>query len=131
MMFVIFLATFGNFCLRIDYTKYDFFICLLLFTKGRIIDGGLDPGMGKWLISAIGVSNTVGRALCGVVSSLPNVSAMLVNNVMLTVGGIATILSGLYMTVAYQFAYAIVFGFSVCEFNYAMSTLIAHIKSNC
>lgn len=82
--------------------------------------------MGKWLISAIGVSNTVGRALCGVASSLPNVSAMLVNNVMLTVGGVATIFSGLYMTVAYQFTYAIVFGFSVCEYN---STILSFVRT--
>lgn len=93
---------------------------------GRIIDGGLDPGLGKWLISTIGVSNTVGRALCGVASSLPNVSAMLVNNVMLTVGGVATILSGLYMTVAYQFTYAIVFGFSVCGYS---STIFSFLRT--
>lgn len=93
---------------------------------GRIIDGGLDPGLGKWLISAIGVSNTVGRALCGVASSLPNVSAMLVNNVMLTVGGLATILSGLYMTAAYQFTYAIVFGFSVCGYS---STIFSFVRT--
>lgn len=68
------------------------------------------------LISSVGISNTVGRVLCGVLSFFPKVNGLLVNNVALTIGGIATIFSGVSMTQEYQFFYTIVFGLAICKY---------------
>lgn len=68
------------------------------------------------LISSVGISNTVGRVLCGVLSFFPKVNGLLVNNVALTIGGIATIFSGVSMTQEYQFFYTVVFGLAICKY---------------
>lgn len=67
----------------------------------------------KYLISTIGVTNTVGRILCGALTSLPSVNALLINNLALSLGGLATIFSGASMSDMYQFSYAAVFGFAI------------------
>lgn len=82
-----------------------------IFFQGRAKEAGLH--IGKWLISTIGISNTIGRITCGIIASLPRVNALLINNVAMCVAGLATMISGLSLTVAYQFVYAAVFGFSL------------------
>lgn len=86
-----------------------------MYMKERAIISGMDTKRAVWLISAIGIANTVGRVVSGLFSSLPSVNVLLVNNVAISVGGIATILSGLSTSVEYQFFYATVFGLSICK----------------
>jgi hypothetical protein len=73
----------------------------------------MEPVMAIWLVSTIGITNTIGRVACGVVSSLPGVDALFINNVALTVGGVATILSGISLSFSYQIFYSSVFGLSM------------------
>jgi hypothetical protein len=73
----------------------------------------MDPSMPVWLVPTIGITNTIGRVVCGMVSSLPGVDALFINNMALTIGGIATILSGVSLSFGYQMCYASVFGLAM------------------
>ena len=69
-----------------------------------------------FLVSVIGIGNTVGRVVCGLVTSLPGVDALLLNNIFISIGGIATMCSGLSDAKEYLFFYAALFGLSICKF---------------
>lgn len=73
----------------------------------------MESSMSVWLVPTIGITNTIGRVVCGMVSSLPGVDALFINNMALTVGGIATILSGVSLSFGYQIFYTIVFGLAM------------------
>lgn len=68
-----------------------------------------------FLVSVIGIGNTIGRIVCGLASSLPGVNALVVNNTFISVGGLVTIFSGLSLSEGYQFFYAASFGLSICK----------------
>lgn len=70
-----------------------------------------------FLVSVIGIGNTIGRIVCGLASSLPGVNALVLNNVFISVGGLLTMFSGLSMTEGYQFFYAAGFGLSICKWD--------------
>lgn len=70
----------------------------------------------QYLVSIIGVGNTIGRIALGFVSSLPGVDALLVNNIFITISGLLTIFSGVSLCQEYQFFFAAAFGLSVCEY---------------
>lgn len=69
-----------------------------------------DKSSAVWLVPSIGISNTLARVACGVLSSMPGVDALLINNVALTLGGLTTMVSGLYFDAWYQFTYTTAFG---------------------
>lgn len=92
-------------------TMMGFFVPFM-FMKDRAVDAKMEEKTAAFTVAAIGISNTVARIVCGVLSSF-NVNALYLNNVAITVGGIATVISGLYVTPAYQFTYAAVFGVAI------------------
>ncbi|CAG2101592.1 unnamed protein product [Medioppia subpectinata] len=47
---------------------------------------GYTPEKSAFLLSVIGITNTIGRVFCGWVSDRPKVNALLINNVALTIG---------------------------------------------
>lgn len=77
-------------------------------------------GTDKWeknqaafLISAIGISNTIARILCGYLSSLESVDANLLSNIAITLGGLATAFSSISITPFIQYSYALIFGLAI------------------
>lgn len=62
--------------------------------------------------------------MCGFLSSFKSVNALWINNVAITMGGIATMLSGLYITEAFQFTYAGIFGIAIGEYRFQMNILL-------
>lgn len=103
------ILAFGGF-----FTMMGFYVPFM-FLKDRAQISGMDEDSAVFLVSAIGIANTVGRVLCGVLSSFPGVNALFVTNAALTIGGIATIFSGFSMSREYQFTYTAIFGLSICE----------------
>lgn len=97
------------------------FLCMMgffvpfMYLKSRAAENGWDKNDGAFLISAIGISNTVARILCGFLSSLESVDANLLSNIAITLGGVTTILSGFAITPFVQFSYALVFGLAIGE----------------
>lgn len=103
------LAVSGFFTMMGFYVPY-------MYLSDRAKEAGLHETTAVWLISAIGIANTNGRVICGIVSSIPGINALFLTNVALTISGIATMASGLSLTAEYQFTYAIIFGLSICEY---------------
>nr|XP_046483376.1 monocarboxylate transporter 12-like isoform X3 [Neodiprion pinetum] len=97
------------------------------YLPDRAIISGIDEGTATFLLSVIGITNTIGRVVCGLVTSLPSVNALLVNNVFISIAGIATIGSGLSFSTEYQFIYAAVFGFSISVFAALRTILIVDL----
>ncbi|XP_026275470.1 monocarboxylate transporter 10 isoform X2 [Frankliniella occidentalis] len=97
------------------------------YLKARAVEGKWEESSALWLVPSIGISNTVARVACGVLSSMPGVNALLINNVSLTLGGVGTMLSGLSLTAAYQFSYTTVFGLAIACFASLRSILIVEL----
>jgi len=83
----------------------------------RAVKAKIDASTAMFLVSVIGIANTIGRIICGLASSLPGVNALVVNNIFISVGGLVTMISGFSLTEGYQFFYAASFGFSICKQN--------------
>ncbi|CAK1585250.1 unnamed protein product [Parnassius mnemosyne] len=105
------------------FTMLGFFVPYM-YVKQRAEANGLSKGSSVMLVSAIGVANIIGRIGCGVVSSMPKVSPLWLNNIALSAGGIATMMSGLYYNDIFQFAYCVVFGLSIACFASLRSILV-------
>lgn len=95
-------------------TMMGFFIPFMFITDRAIQGTLMDPKLATYIVSAIGLSNTVARIFCGLIGSL-NVDALHLNNVFITLGGVFTIFSGYSLVAGYQFAYAAVFGVAIGE----------------
>lgn len=94
-------------------TMMGFFIPFAFMVPRATEHNDMEQGAAQLTISAIGISNTVARIVCGLLSSVPGVNALHLNNVAITVGGIFTIVSGAYLTAVYQFSYAVIFGIAI------------------
>lgn len=88
------------------------FFAPIIYGTQRAKENGMDIDTAKWIVSVLGIANTIGRIVCGVVSSL-GIDALIINNIAITVGGLATIFSGISYTAGFQFAYYTVFGLSI------------------
>ncbi|GJQ77077.1 hypothetical protein Trydic_g23648 [Trypoxylus dichotomus] len=108
------------------FTMMGFYVPFMYLTE-RAELRGMDVSRSMWLISAIGIANTVGRVICGVLSSLPKVNTLAVNNIALTIGGVATMASGLLPDDWYQFSYAVIFGLAISCFASLRSILVVDL----
>nr|XP_019558338.2 LOW QUALITY PROTEIN: monocarboxylate transporter 5-like [Aedes albopictus] len=108
------------------FTMMGFFVPFMYITQ-RATTGGMDQNVALFIVSAIGISNTIARIVCGFLSSFKSVNALWINNVAITMGGIATMLSGLYITEAFQFTYAGIFGIAIACFSALRSILVVDL----
>ncbi|KZC06189.1 Monocarboxylate transporter 12 [Dufourea novaeangliae] len=100
-----------------------------MYVPDRAKVAGIDPSTAMFLVSVIGIGNTIGRIVCGMASSLPGVDALVVNNIFISAGGLLTIFSGLSLTETYQFFYAASFGLSISVFASLRSILVVELLS--
>ncbi|XP_055388096.1 uncharacterized protein LOC129616474 [Condylostylus longicornis] len=103
-------------------TMMGFFIPFI-FIERRAIKNGMDENTANFIISVIGITNTVSRIVCGMMSSF-KISALHLNNVAITAGGVATCLSCYSITSGVQFSYAVMFGICIACFS-ALRSIIA------
>ncbi|XP_058451669.1 monocarboxylate transporter 12 isoform X2 [Malaya genurostris] len=108
------------------FTMMGFFVPFMYITQ-RAVSGGMDPQIALFIVSAIGISNTIARIVCGFLSSFKSVNALHLNNVAITMGGIATMLSGMYINEAFQFTYAGIFGIAIACFSALRSILVVDL----
>lgn len=94
------------------FTMMGFFVPFL-YVSARAQTGGVDSQSADLIVSAIGISNTIARIMCGFLSSFDSISALHLNNVAITIGGIATIFSGNILEMWYQYTYAAIFGLAI------------------
>ncbi|XP_029177417.1 monocarboxylate transporter 7 isoform X2 [Nylanderia fulva] len=98
-----------------------------MYVPDRAIKANIDASKAMFLVSVIGIGNTIGRIVCGLASSLPGVNALVVNNTFISVGGLVTIFSGISLTEGYQFFYAASFGLSISVFASLRSILVVDL----
>lgn len=110
------------------------FLCLVgffipfIYISDRAKLLGCSPEQCAFILSCIGVANTLGRVFCGWASDNPRVNALVMNNLALTVGGVATILSPIiFNTYNTLIAYAAIFGFSVATFATLRSVITVEL----
>ncbi|XP_076237454.1 monocarboxylate transporter 5-like isoform X2 [Calliopsis andreniformis] len=103
---VFILFTFSNFC-----TSIGFYIPYV-YVLPQAEEQGINKKDASYLLSVIGIANTVGRIILGYVSDKPWVNRLLVYNLCLTLCGIATILSTLCTSFIMFAIYSSVYGFT-------------------
>ncbi|XP_049872732.1 monocarboxylate transporter 3 [Pectinophora gossypiella] len=105
------------------FTMLGFFVPYM-YCKKRAEENGMSEHSAVLLVSAIGIANIVGRIACGLVSSMPKVSPLWLNNIALSAGGIATMFSGYCFDEVFQYTYCVVFGLAVACFASLRSILV-------
>ncbi|XP_069107004.1 monocarboxylate transporter 12-like [Argopecten irradians] len=91
---------------------------------------GLTAGEGAFLISVMGISNTVSRVLVGLLTDQSWANSITINSTMLFIGGIATCFVPLYATHAILIAYAVLFGTTVGTFVALKSIILIELKGD-
>ncbi|XP_068226998.1 monocarboxylate transporter 14-like isoform X2 [Palaemon carinicauda] len=98
-----------------------------MFLPGYASKQGSDEGSQATLVATIGITNTVGRIICGWVSDHPKVDALFVNNVSLMLGGGATVILPFLADESLLLCYAVIFGFAVAAFASLRSILLVEL----
>ncbi|XP_043475276.1 monocarboxylate transporter 14-like [Leptopilina heterotoma] len=98
-----------------------------IYLPDRAKTFGIEESTCMFLVSIIGIGNTIGRVLCGVVSSIPGVDALMLNNIFISIGGLLTIFSGLSYSQEYQFFYSAAFGLSISVFASLRSIIVVDL----
>ncbi|XP_012243794.1 monocarboxylate transporter 10 isoform X1 [Bombus vosnesenskii] len=98
-----------------------------MYVPDRAQLAGIEASTAMFLVSVIGIGNTIGRVVCGLASSLPGVNALVVNNIFISAAGLFTIFSGLSLSKGYQFFYAAGFGTSISVFASLRSILVVDL----
>ena len=81
-----------------------------IFLTDRAVDEGISKEQAKWLVSVVGISNTVGRVLFGFMADRKGVNRLFLYNTALTICGVATALCPLCSNYPLLVVYACVFG---------------------
>ncbi|XP_049874464.1 uncharacterized protein LOC126372658 [Pectinophora gossypiella] len=87
------------------------FLVPYVYLQDRNLKAGVDASHCNLFISAIGLSNAIGRLVLGSLAS--KIDPIYLFAVGCTVAGLSTIVSGVSYNLYYQYAYCFVFGFSI------------------
>lgn len=121
--------TFVVFTLSGFFTMLGFFVPYIYIADRASANGwSKDASVTEWLVPSIGIANIVGRILCGLVSSVPKVSPLWLNNIAITAGGIACMVSGTCYDVSFQYGFCVVFGFAVGKLYYNILSQIMFLN---
>jgi len=88
-----------------------------LFTFSRAKEAGMESDHSMWLIPLMGISNTIGRLLCGAMVEIPGISALHLTGVSYAIGGVFTIASCISLQYTFQFVYVVIFGLMAGKFR--------------
>jgi MFS family permease len=89
----------------------------IVFLSGLAATVGINTAQAASLISVIGITNSVGRALAGALANIPRVNGLHLNNLTLIVAGVATMMAPLLCTsYATLVIYAAIFGLNIAAF---------------
>ena len=81
---------------------------------------GIESNSASFLLSIIGITNTIGRVACGYVADFPQVDSLLLNNICLIISTIAVAATPFCHSYAAYIIMSIFFGIAICKYlNYA------------
>jgi MFS transporter, MCT family, solute carrier family 16 (monocarboxylic acid transporters), member 14 len=104
------------------FTMMGFFVPFM-YISDRAEKAGIDKDTAAFFVSSIGISNTIARIVFGWLSSFDGVNALHLNNIFITIGGLATMFSGLFMGITSQYIYTAIFGLA-CACLSALRSII-------
>ncbi|XP_022256260.1 monocarboxylate transporter 12-like, partial [Limulus polyphemus] len=107
-------------------TMIGFFVPFM-YLIDRAVMSGVAPEKAAFILSVIGITNTIGRLFSGWVCDQPKVKALVINNIALIVGGLVTVLNPLLNTYSLLLAYGAVFGFAIACFAALRSVITAEL----
>jgi len=119
-------ASFVLICISAFLTFMGFFVPFM-FLAVRAENGGASKESASLLLSIVGVTNTIGRIICGAVADHPKVSVLLLNNIALTLCGVVTILTPFMPSYEMLVVYACLFGFSIAGIVSIRSILLVEL----
>lgn len=88
---------------------------------------GVDKTAATFLVSIIGITNTVGRVLSGLVADIPCVSALMVNNVCIVASGLCVFLTPFATTYGSFCTISVFFGFFVSAYISLTSIILVDL----
>nr|CAH0110447.1 unnamed protein product [Daphnia galeata] len=118
--------TFNLLCFASFITFLGFFVPFM-FLAARAEQLGADKESASFLLSIIGITNTLGRVACGALSDHPKVNVLMVNNAALTLGGVVTIATPFFPAYEMLIVYACLFGLSIACFASLRSILMVEL----
>ncbi|XP_063608222.1 uncharacterized protein LOC134782611 [Penaeus indicus] len=88
---------------------------------------GVDPDYATFLVSIIGITNTIGRVLSGLIADIPKVSALWVNNICIILSGVCVFLTPFASSYGAFVTISLFFGFFVSPFIALTSIIIVDL----
>lgn len=89
--------------------------------------GGIDSNSASYLLSIIGITNTVGRVVCGYVADFPGVNALLMNNICLVVSTVAVAATPFCSSYTAYIVMAIFFGIAISGYISLTSIILVDL----
>lgn len=90
---------------------------------------GIETNSASFLLSIIGITNTIGRVACGYVADFPQVDSLLLNNICLIISTLAVAATPFCHTYAAYIVMSIFFGIAICKYFYC--AILRNISNNC
>lgn len=92
------------------------FTCIICLTLLVLSLQGVEPEYATFLISLIGITNTIGRVLSGFIADLPWVSPLWINNICIIMSGVCVFFTPFASTYTEFVALSLFFGFFVGKY---------------
>lgn len=93
------------------FTLCGFFVPFIYLPSHATESAGIDKDKATFLVSILGITNIAARIICGWLSDMPKMNALMINNVALTIGGLATLAVPHLKTYWMLTVYCVLFGF--------------------
>ncbi|XP_023245300.1 uncharacterized protein LOC106637588 isoform X2 [Copidosoma floridanum] len=91
------------------------------------VQKGVERSSASWLVSVIGITNTIGRVLCGYIADFESVDSLLLNNVCLIVATISVAATPLCSTTLHYMVMSTFFGFAISGYISLTSIILVDL----
>ncbi|XP_067013658.2 monocarboxylate transporter 14 isoform X1 [Anabrus simplex] len=102
------------------------YVPFVYLVDAAILDG-IDPNSASFLLSIIGITNTVGRVVCGFVADFPWVDSLLLNNICLVISTIAVAATPFCHSYTAYIVMAIFFGVAISGYISLTSIILVDL----
>ncbi|XP_055547554.1 monocarboxylate transporter 2 isoform X3 [Wyeomyia smithii] len=102
------------------------YVPFVYLVDAAVLDG-IEQNSASFLISIIGITNTVGRIVCGYIADFPKVDALFLNNICLVISTFAVALTPFCHSYASYVAMAIGFGIAVAGYISLTSIILVDL----
>ncbi|XP_071516142.1 monocarboxylate transporter 14-like isoform X2 [Panulirus ornatus] len=98
-----------------------------VYLPAAAIEKGVEPEYATFLISIIGITNTVGRVLSGLIADLPWVNPLWINNICIILSGVCVFLTPFATSYASFVVLSLFFGFFVSAYISLSSIILVQL----